>query len=195
MYICFVGDSFVTGTGDPECLGWAGRVCAAAQRSSHDLTYYNLGIRRETSLDIRGRWLKEVACRLPKDVDGRVVFSFGVNDTTLKNGKTRVELSDSIKNTREILSTAKRLYPTLMVGPPPITDAEKNSRVAGLSQQFETVCGELNVAYLDVFTPLQTSETWMSEIAANDGSHPRSEGYSAMALLVQSWSVWLSWFK
>jgi len=44
----------------------------------------------------------EVACRLPKGYDGRIVFSFGVNDTTLENGKTRVELSNSIENCREI---------------------------------------------------------------------------------------------
>ncbi|MDY6901411.1 MAG: lipase, partial [Cyanobacteriota bacterium] len=26
MRICFVGESFINGTGDPECLGWAGRI-------------------------------------------------------------------------------------------------------------------------------------------------------------------------
>ena len=66
MRICFVGDSFVNGTGDPDCLGWAGRVCAAAQHDGHDITYYNLGVRRETTADIRDRWEREVSCRLPE---------------------------------------------------------------------------------------------------------------------------------
>lgn len=28
LRVCFVGDSFVAGVGDPEQLGWAGRVAA-----------------------------------------------------------------------------------------------------------------------------------------------------------------------
>jgi lysophospholipase L1-like esterase len=30
LRICFVGDSLTNGTGDPDCLGWTGRVCASA---------------------------------------------------------------------------------------------------------------------------------------------------------------------
>ena len=195
MHVCFVGDSFVNGTGDPECLGWAGRVCTAAHRAGQDITYYNLGVRAETSLEICDRWLREVTCRLPQEVDGRIVFSFGVNDTTLVNGKTRVALSDSLESTRQILSSAQRLYPTLMVGPPPTADAEKVSRIARLSQEFALLSREFNVPYLDVLVPLRASEVWMSEVAADDGAHPRSAGYSELARLMQRWPAWLSWFK
>jgi hypothetical protein len=48
--ICFVGESFVNGTGDPECLGWTGRICVGANKKGYDITYYNLGVRRETSV-------------------------------------------------------------------------------------------------------------------------------------------------
>jgi len=99
--ICFIGDSFVNGTSDPECLGWTGRVCANANKKGYDITYYNLGIRRDTSSDIAKRWLQEVSLRLPKEYDARVVFSFGLNDTTPENGKTRVDLADSLKNAQE----------------------------------------------------------------------------------------------
>ena len=74
--ICFVGDSFVNGTGDPECLGWTGRICVNANKKGYDITYYNLGIRRDTSTDIAKRWLQEVSLRLPKEYDGRVVQHF-----------------------------------------------------------------------------------------------------------------------
>ena len=195
MRICFVGDSFVNGTGDPECLGWAGRVCAVARREGHDITYYNLGVRRETSTDVRARWRREVSCRLPEGTDGRIVFSFGVNDTTLENGTCRVEVSDSAENTREILKAATQLFPVLMVGPPPVLDAEHNLRIAALSKQFAVVCAELDVPYLDVFTPLRSSETWMHEAAANDGSHPGAAGYRELAHLVLRWLAWLSWFR
>jgi len=59
--ICFIGDSFVNGTGDPEKLGWCGRVCSRVTDKSLDITYYNLGIRRETSSDIKERWEAEVS--------------------------------------------------------------------------------------------------------------------------------------
>jgi hypothetical protein len=38
--ICFIGDSFVNGTGDPLCLGWSGRVCATAIQMGYPITYY-----------------------------------------------------------------------------------------------------------------------------------------------------------
>jgi lysophospholipase L1-like esterase len=194
MRICFVGDSFVNGTGDPECLGWTGRICAAARKQGYDLTYYNLGIRRETSADILARWQDEVSRRLTSDCEGRIVFSFGVNDTTIENDKVRVELEDSIANTRQILTTAKELFPVLMVSPLPIADREQNSRSAKLSTRLAEVCSHLDVPYLDVFPAMLASAVWMSEVAANDGAHPGAAGYSELASLVQSWQVWLSWF-
>ncbi len=53
-------------------------------KKGYDITYYNLGIRRDTSTDIAKRWSQEVSLRLPKEYDGRVVFSFGLNDTTIE---------------------------------------------------------------------------------------------------------------
>ncbi len=195
MRICFIGDSFVNGTGDSHCLGWAGRICATACNLGHDVTYYNLGVRRETSAGIKARWLREVSCRLSTENDG-IVFSFGVNDTTLENGKTRIEFSSSIENIYNILNTAKQMFPVLMVGPPPTTvDVKQNLRIARLSNSFAKVCYELDVPYLDIFSPLQSSNIWMREAAENDGFHPCSAGYAELAQLVQNWSFWLSWFK
>lgn len=195
MRICFVGDSFVNGTGDRECLGWTGRIVAAASQNQHDITYYNLGVRRETSTDIKRRWRAEVSCRLPPECDGRVVFSFGANDTTVENGKVRVKLEDSIQNSRQILQEANDLFPVLMVSSPPLADDEQNVRIARLSRELALVCAELNIPYLDVFTPLQRSQTWMNEAAAYDGAHPRTGGYVELANLVQNWISWLFWFK
>ena len=66
MRICFIGDSFVNGTGDDACLGWAGRLCRDARAAGREVTYYNLGVRRNTSADIARRWRAEKrrrACR------------------------------------------------------------------------------------------------------------------------------------
>lgn len=193
LRICFVGDSFVNGTADPTFLGWAGRLCVAAQQQGHEITYYNLGIRGQTSRQIAQRWLAEVTARLPGDVDGRIVFSFGANDITLEGGERRVPLSESLQNTQSILATAQQLFPTIMVGPPPLLEEELNQRIASLSRQLAVICEAIKVPYLEVFTSLQHVQTWKEEVAANDGAHPRAAGYALLAQLVQEWSCWKSW--
>ena len=65
MRLCFVGDSFVHGTNDPEYLGWTGRVSILAWARGHQLTCYNLGVRRDTSSEIAARWESESQRRLP----------------------------------------------------------------------------------------------------------------------------------
>jgi lysophospholipase L1-like esterase len=195
--ICFVGDSFINGTGDLECLGWTGRVCTNANKKGYDIIYYNLGIRRDTSTDIAKRWLQEVSLRLPKEYDGRVVFSFGLNDTTLENGKTRVDLADSLKNAHKILSEAQKLYAVLMVGPAPYAeqeDPQRKQRTINLSNQYALICKGLNVPYLDVFPILEKSNIWINEARANDGVHPRAGGYVEFAQTVENWDAWLNWF-
>jgi len=194
MRICFIGDSVVNGAQDPACLGWAGRVCAAARHAGHDVTYYNLGVRHDTSADVDARWREEVARRLPPQYDGRVVFSFGINDTMEEEGRRRVAFDDSRANTRRILTDAMALYPVLMVGPPPVSDAGENEEIARLSDALASVCAELGVPYLDVFGALAAHPTWIPSAAVTDGYHPRDEGYAAFAALVEAWQPWQSWF-
>lgn len=193
MRICFFGDSFVNGTGDPECLGWAGRICAAARRCGRDLTYYNLGIRRDTAEDIARRWRGEASARLPADADGRIVFSFGVNDCIIEGGRPRAAPSATLAHAEAMVTDASRRRPTLFVGPPPIADDETNRRIAALSTGLETLCRGLAVPYLDLLSPLRTAEVWRREVAAGDGAHPGAEGYAFLADLVGRWRPWQSW--
>ena len=195
--ICFLGESFVNGTGDPEFLGWTGRVCANAQQKGYEITHYNLGVRAETSRYLKQRWKQEVSYRLPKEYDCRVVFSFGVNDSGWAGKQQGIELAESLANLRSILSEAKQLYPVLMVGPPPCGDINREQRnqiIGNLSQQFASVCNELEVPYLDVFSILVKSQVWLTETKANDGAHPRAAGYTEFADIVQRWESWLNWF-
>lgn len=194
MRICFVGDSFVNGTGDPASLGWAGRLCVAAKQRGHEITYYNLGIRGDTSRQIAQRWHSEVSARLPTDVDGRIVFSFGVNDSILQAGEPRIPVAESLQYTRHILTTAQQLFPTIMIGPPPLLEDDVNQHIAHLSHQFASLCNEIQVPYLEVCTALQHVQTWEEEVRTNDGAHPRAVGYELLASLVQEWSAWTSWF-
>jgi lysophospholipase L1-like esterase len=190
--ICFVGDSFVAGTGDPDGHGWVSRVCRDARRRGVNVTGYNLGVRRDTSRDVAQRWRDECARRLPAPLDGRVVFSFGVNDTTIIDGARRIEIDESIANTNAIFAGARALYAVLMVGPPPVAEAEQNARIEALSARLAEAAATHGVRYLDTFATLRHSATWMREVAQNDGSHPQGAGYDELARLIARWPAW--WF-
>lgn len=196
MRICFIGDSFVNGTGDPEYLGWTGRICVQARSQGYEITSYNLGVRRDTSADIKARWQKEVTCRLPAIYDGRIIFSFGANDATKEQGKVRVSQELSLQNTRDILAKAQKDFPVLMISPAPIAeDQEQNQRIGELGMCFNLLCQELAIPYLDVFTPLSTSDIWLKEARENDGAHPLARGYQEYAQLVQNWQGWQDWLR
>jgi acyl-CoA thioesterase-1 len=193
LRLCFIGDSFVNGTNDPECLGWTGRVAASARRKGHHLTYYNLGIRRDTSRDIANRWLHEARLRLPDGCTPLVVFSFGTNDTTLEDGHVRVPEAQSIANTQQILRAATQRYAVLLIGPPPIAGVDQNTRIGRLSDILSAVAADEGVPFLSVFEPLRQDAVWMAEVSADDGAHPRAEGYRRLAALVEAWPQW--WFS
>ncbi len=189
--ICFVGDSLVNGTGDETALGWSGRLCAAANRRQQ-VTYYNLGIRRETSTDIRQRWQRECALRLPAGCDGRVVISCGVNDTVLEAGFPRVDLEQSRINIRAILDAAGDRK-MLLVGPPPVDDLEQNRRIVDLSRTFARETKRLGIGYIELFSTLAADSDYLRELSENDGAHPRATGYAKIAQIVASSKYW--WFS
>lgn len=190
--ICFVGDSFVNGTGDEEFLGWTGRVCQAATKAGHSITAYNLGIRRDTSADIAARWEVECDRRLPPDCDSRVVFSFGANDTTVEERQRRLTSHASERYAEEILRAASRRFKTLFIGPPPVADTEHNERIVEVGALFREVSSRCGVCYLSVIEPLRECPGWMSAVRSGDGAHPNSRGYAQMAELILRWPAW--WF-
>lgn len=191
--ICYVGDSFVNGTGDPQKLGWCGRLSEMSQNNERQITHYNLGIRRETSADILKRWKSEVSCRLIDSGDIYLVFSFGVNDTVWEEGKVRIELNDSLRNLEKMLLDAKENYPVIMIGPPPVEDEEQNERIKRYDEAYKEFCKEHFVSYLSIFDTLVTNEIWSKEVSDNDGAHPSDKGYKLLAETVYHWDTW--WFK
>lgn len=195
MRICFFGDSFVNGTGDPDCLGWVGRVCAAQLRRGRDLTCYNLGVRRDRSADVRARWRAEALGRLPEGIDGRLVFSFGVNDSIQEGGGARLAPSLTLEHATRILTNAAAWRPTLFVGPPPIAEPSVNRRIGDLSEALAALCADLDTPYLDIFSRLVRSDRWMTEVASVDGAHPGAGGYAELAEIVADWAAWQRWFE
>ncbi len=193
LRVCVVGNSFVAGVGDPDHLGWVGRVAARTHRG-RPLTTYALGVRGQTSRDVADRWRAECAPRLPPGCDGRVVVAFGVNDTTIEEGATqpRVPARDSATNLASVLRDLRDAeWPSLVVGPPPIANSAQNKRIADLDTAFSSVCADAGVGYARVFEQLSADPVWMRQVAEQDGAHPGTRGYQRLADLVWPW--WQSW--
>lgn len=192
--VLFFGDSHVAGVGDSAGQGWVGRVAAASFDVGLPITAYNLGVRMETSEQVAARWRVEAPPRLLPGADSRVVFSFGVNDTTIENDRPRVSPERSGAALASILDEIAAIgLRAFVVGPAPIDDDEQNERIRGLSASFSEVCGRAGVKFVDVFEPLLTSLVWMKEVAADDGAHPAADGYDALASLIVAagWAEWL----
>jgi lysophospholipase L1-like esterase len=186
----FFGDSLVNGTGDPACLGWAGRVGIDAWRKGKAVTYYNLGVRAENSRKILTRW--EAEC-LPRLLDGHeavLFFSFGTGDSALDNGKRRVPLNETVDNVENILSRARELGTVLFVGPPPVLDEGHTARSRETSVALGAACARLGVPFLDPMPGLSESALYMRDLEDGDGVHPGAGGYLELAGLVNAWEDW-----
>lgn len=194
MRICFFGDSLVNGTGDDEGLGWVGRLVAGARRRGKDITYYNLGVRRDTSADVAARWAEEASRRLPVEHEARLAFSFGANDCADDEaGNARLPLESSLANAEAILRGAIGRAPTLMIGPFLPGDERIERRVLALSRELAQICANLGVPYLETQSFISTCEIWRRESKAGDGAHPNRGGYAALAGFIGSWRACEAW--
>jgi acyl-CoA thioesterase I len=187
--IVFLGDSYVTGLGDGTCLGWVGRLCAAAQSRGYRLACYNLGILRSSTVDLLVRLDHEVRPRLPAGIDGRLVIAPGISDLI-----EHVPLAQTESTVRTLAERARARHPVLAVGPPPGTWPERNRRIRALAQLYEQAFAAAGIAYLDVFDRLMASDAWMRAARRYDGFHPTGEGYADLAALVAVWDQWRGWF-
>lgn len=190
MRICFVGDSMTNGTGDAQHLGWVGRVLQDERKRRSELTGYNLGVRRDRSDQIRAYWLGEVERRLPLEFEGRVVFSFGVNDAAQERDPA-LTLSDA----EAILGEAKARWPVFMIGTTPMPDEGTRARAHALDHAYAPLCARLGVPFLSIFDDLMATPLWLDEARAGDGAHPGAGGYARMSRLILASPAWRTWMS
>ncbi|MEM8587397.1 MAG: GDSL-type esterase/lipase family protein [Pseudomonadota bacterium] len=209
LRICFVGDSYINGTGDEQCLGWIGRLCARRFTRQFRLTFYDLGIRGATTDEIRRRWKAECEPRFQPGADNRIVLQFGINDVAeIVGSGRRVEENASIENATAIARQASDLGPTLWVGIPPANVACSPMRPSegleftfsqdtamALNQRFIALAATLGIPYLDIQTKLLANQHYMASLTRGDRMHCDGSGYAIMADLVDGWDAWAGWFE
>lgn len=187
--LCFVGDGFVAGFGDPKALGWVSRVVGRTALEETDLTSYNLGVRGSSSADVMHRWRSECPPRWEGRNERRLVVGVGAEDVQqgITTARSRLNLANVLD---EASSTG---VGTFVVGPTPTLDAEVNARLQVLVEAQADVCARRGVTFVDCFTPLQGHDQWQSDLAAGDTVHPGQAGYGLVAWLVLNggWQEWL----
>ena len=183
MRLCVFGDSFAAGVGDESGLGWVGRIAAAIHAAGRVPTAYPLGIRRDTSADIRARWRAEADRRLVAGEPARLIFAFGTNDCARGDeGDPRLGPEATLANAEAILREAAELAPTLVLGPLPVLDDETiDARVARLEPEIAALAARLGLPFVPLFEAARRSEAWQRGAAARDGTHPDAAGYAALA--------------
>jgi lysophospholipase L1-like esterase len=195
--VLFFGDSFVLGYGDPEGLGWVGRVVAASWAAGEPTTAYNLGVAAQTAVQVAARWQAEAQTRLAADPGAphRLVLSAGSNDASSEDDLRRVPAEESVRAIGSILDGARDLdLPALVVGPPPVGDPEDDEAIADLASEFAAACRDRSVPFLGVTEALMGATTWPDEASAGDGTHPGVGGYRALARLVLE-AGWIDWLR
>ncbi len=191
MRLCFFGDSFVAGVGDEQALGWVGRLMAG-----RGLTFYNLGIRRDTSTDILARFEDEAARRMPLDMPARICLAFGANDCVQEGSGPRIALEATLANTAILIDKARAYGPTLLLGPLPVLyDGETDERIRILSERMARTANEKGIAFLPLFHWAETCTAWCESALEGDGTHPGGAGYAALAGYIAGWSVLESWLR
>ncbi len=188
--LCFIGDGFVAGYGDPKALGWVSRVVGRTSTHDADLTAYNLGVRDDSSADAMARWRTECVSRWNGRAERRLVVAVGAQDipTGVSTARSRLNLANILDE------AATSGIATFVVGPLPTLDAELNVRLEALSVAQADVCERRGVPFVDCFHPLQHHDQWLSDLAAGDGTHPGQAGYGLIAWLVLHYG-WQDWLK
>lgn len=204
MRICAFGDSGVLGHLDPEQLGWAGRLQRLESAAGRATTVYNLGVRGDSSREVRRRWRREAEARFVKHDRSALIFSFGVNDATTVRGADRVTRQDTVENFRAIAREATQVAPALFIGSFPVGEQSQPAQLLGAQMEvrnawIEEVDAALkkaaeqeNAPYLSLFSQLIDDPLWRAEVATADGVHLAPSGHLRIAELVSQWKPWLA---
>jgi len=159
-------------------------VAAATQGRGYGLTVYNLGVRRDTSVDIARRWFGEARSRLKDGDRFGVVLAFGTDDIDEQWGRRRVRRERTLARLADMLDDVHTAeWAPLAIGPPPVLDAALSARAADLAAGMAAVCAQRDVRFID-FGCLADDPVWVAEVAAGDAFHPSAAGYDRLAGII-----------
>ncbi len=196
LTLIFIGDSLTQGVGDEEGLGWVGRL-ANRINQTRELTWYNLGVRGNTTLELSRRAEQEIRARILPDNEIWVLLCIGTNDASLCDGVPRIPHERSLKLIERVIDQLTPLARIFWLGPIAVAKSDlqvehhhmqfrfETSKVATLNQAFALVAQERNIPYLDLIEASKALDFAAHQTA--DGIHPRASGYQALYEQISQW--------
>ena len=180
----FFGDSLTQGVNDALMPGgWVSRLAVLAHQAGlcpiPRATFYNLGARRHSTATIAARWRSELEIRLIPGMVPRLVFCTGVVDMAAPGGGQPADPELAAAHMDRLLGEAADAAPTLLISPPPVTDAAASARIGQLGKLQQQLCAKHGVAFAQVYEILANTADYMNDLS--DGLHPGSQGCALMA--------------
>ena len=180
----FFGDSLTQGVNDALMPGgWVSRLAVMAHEAGlcpiPRATFYNLGARRHSTANITARWRSELDNRLIPDMVPRLVFCTGVVDMAAPGGGQPADPELAAAQMDKLLDQAAGVAPTMVISPPPVTDAAASSRIGCLGKLQQQLCASRGIAFAQVYELLANTTDYMNDLS--DGLHPGSQGCARMA--------------
>ena len=180
----FFGDSLTQGVNDALMPGgWVSRLAVLAHEAGlcpiPRATFYNLGARRHSTAKIAARWRSELEMRLIPGMVPRLVFCTGVVDMAAPGGGQPADPELVAAQMDRLLAEAAKAAPTLVISPPPVTDAAASARIGQLGKLQQQLCAGRGVVFAQVYELLANTADYMNDLS--DGLHPGSQGCALMA--------------
>ena len=182
----FFGDSVTLGVNDAPAGGWVSRLAGKAAEKGLNVppdTFYNLGVRKNSSRDILARWEVEYKARAMEGCPATLVFCFGTVDMATPNAMPNVAVGESAANAREMLVKAKEFGSVVFVSAPPVKNEEHRQRLEALCTAYAAIAKAVDVPFVDIFHPLMEAG-YVDDLA--DGVHPGPRGNELIAELLAS---------
>ncbi len=190
--ISVLGDSFVTGMGDPNMEGWFGPLKSATIKQLGPINFFNLGIPNQTSLEVCSR-VRELVPRFPKGQDNRLILAFGLHDTETIDGKPAVANQESTEALKQLIIKTKPHFKLLMIGLPPVYEPQRNLRIKRLNGIYRDLCQKAHVPFVDIYPALAEDVQFKRELAKGDKVFPSISGYMKIFDLISNDRSW--WFS
>lgn len=191
----FFGDSVTLGVNDAPAGGWVARLAGKAANAGLSVppdTFYNMGVRKNSSRMILERWESEFTARIIEGVPSYLLFCFGTVDMAAPKGFPNVPMGESAANARDILLKAKTYGSVALVSAPPVADTEHCQRLDALCTAYASICTSIGVPFIDIFHPL-LNKGYVQDLA--DGVHPGPVGNDLIASELLHASELADWFK
>lgn len=185
--ILIFGDSITYGAWDDEKAGWINRLRLILEnKNDHYYNIFNLGIPGDTTINVKERFNYECKHRYNINAQTIIIFSIGINDSYIVDGKNNVSILDFKKNILDLINMAKEYTQNILfIGLSKVDESQVNplswddnisylnKEILKFDKELESICYQNKIAYLDIFDLLEISDL-------KDGLHPNNVGHKKM---------------